>query len=200
MYSKSHRDAPKKELINGVIVAMSPSAGIHHNHVVLSIAGIFARYLKGKPCKVFTDSVDVYLTEDNIFVPDVTVVCNPNILKPKGIYGAPDLVVEILSHSTAKRDKGVKKDIYGKCGVKEYWIVDIRSLSVEVYLIDSERLEFDNRYEIVPPDWIAESTGDDEEARPITKFKTSLFDDLIIDLEEVFAEIDFDSELTWNDE
>jgi Uma2 family endonuclease len=189
-YMKNYCDPPKTELIGGVIVAMSPSAGIYHNHVVTSITGIFSRYLKGKPCKVFTDGVDVHLTKDDIFVPDVSVVCNPEIIKPNGIYGPPDLVVEILSYSTAKRDRGIKKNVYGKCGVKEYWIVDIRSLSVEVYLLDGTRLEFDNHYEIVPDDWIAEKTEEDRAKRPITKFKTSLFDDLIIDLEEIFAEID----------
>jgi len=190
-YSMNYRDAVKTELIGGVIVAMSPSAGIYHNYVMHNVTGIFRRYLKGKNCKAFGDNVDVYLTKEDVYKPDVSVVCNPDILKPKGIYGAPDLVVEILSYSTAKRDKGIKKDVYGKCGIKEYWIIDIRSFSVEVYLIDGDELKFNNHYEIVPPDWIADKTEEERSARPITKFKTSLFDDLIIDLEEVFAEIDF---------
>ena len=189
-YDRNYKDKPKKELIDGIIYVMSPSAGIYHSYVVLSIAGIFKHYLKGKSCKVFTDNVDVHLTENDTFIPDVTVVCNPDIIKPNGIYGPPDLVVEILSYSTAKRDRGIKKDIYGKCGVKEYWIVDIRSFTVETYLLAGGKLELDNVYQIVPEDWIANVKEDEEDTRPITKFKTSLFDDLIIDLEEVFAEID----------
>ena len=191
-YNKGHRDIYKKERVAGVIISMSPSPGIYHATVSKNITVILDRYLKGKPCRVFPDNVDVFLTEKDTFVPDITVVCNPDIIKPKGIYGAPDLVVEILSRSTGKRDRTIKKDVYGKCGVKEYWIVDVHLATIEIYLLDGDKLELDSAYEFIPQAWVEEGlvTAEDK-AQAITTFKTSLFDDLIIDLEEVFAEIDF---------
>jgi len=132
------------------------------------------------------------LTQNDTFVPDLIVICNPDIIKEDGVHGAPDLVIEILSRSTGRRDRTVKKDVYGKCGVKEYWIVDVHLATVEVYLLNGDTLELDKIYELAPPEWVAEGLITEEErAQAVTKFKTSLFDDLIIDLDEVFAEINF---------
>ena len=191
-YGKNHRDVYKKERVAGVIIAMSPSAGIYHSTVVKNLTLLFGNYLKGKACRVFSDNVDVHLTQDNTFIPDISIVCNPEIVKEKGIYGAPDLVAEILSRSTGKRDKTIKKDIYGKSGVKEYWIVDVHLANIEVYLLAGDKLELDKVYEFLPQAWVDEDivTAQDK-AQAITTFKTSLFDDLIIDLEEVFADINF---------
>ena len=191
-HRKGYRDVYKKERVAGVIISMSPSPGIYHSRVGRSIFRIIDRYLTGKSCEVFHDNVDVHLTEDDTFVPDLIVVCNPDIIKKDGVHGAPDLVVEILSRSTGKRDRTVKKDVYGKCGVKEYWIVDVHVATIEIYLLDGDKLELDSTYEYIPQAWVQEglvTQADKEQA--ITTFKTSLFDDLIIDLEEVFAEIDF---------
>ena len=69
----------------------------------------------------------------NQFIPDFMVVCDPDKIKPDGVHGAPDLVVEVLSPSTARNDKTRKKDIYARCGVQEYWIVDPSGKSLEIY-------------------------------------------------------------------
>lgn len=63
------------------------------------------------------------------------VVCNKDIIKKDGVHGVPDLIVEVISPSTAKKDKGYKKDLYETCGVKEYWLVDTDNRSIEVYLL-----------------------------------------------------------------
>lgn len=73
-----------------------------------NIFGIFRDYLKGKKCTPIQDSFDLYLDDENQFVPDFMVVCDTDKIKPDGVYGAPDLVVEVLSPSTAKNDKGYK--------------------------------------------------------------------------------------------
>ena len=72
------------EMLNGKIVAMSPRAAVNHNVVAGNIYHIFGNYLKGKRCAAF-DDVDVYLTENDRFVPDVMIVCDRDIIKKDGI-------------------------------------------------------------------------------------------------------------------
>jgi Uma2 family endonuclease len=134
MDNLAYKEETRYEMYNGRLVAMSPRAATNHNVVLGNIFCIFRNFLRGRACTPFTDT-DVYLTENDSFVPDVMIVCNRDIVKTDGIYGAPDLVVEILSPSTAKKDKGYKKDLYEKCGVKEYWIVEVETQSIEVYLL-----------------------------------------------------------------
>lgn len=70
--------------------------------------------------------------------PDLIVVCDENKIGNKNITGAPDLVVEVLSPSTAKNDRLIKFNSYEKAGVKEYWIVDPYNQTIEVYLLEKE--------------------------------------------------------------
>ena len=121
-----------EELINGE-VEMSPRPSENHSRVSGNIYRLFSNYLNGRRCEPFGDGVDVYLDENNQFVPDVMVVCDTEKIKPDGVYGAPDLVVEVLSPSTARNDKTCKKNVYARCGVLEYWIVDPSGKSLEVY-------------------------------------------------------------------
>ena len=69
------------------------------------------------------------------FVPDFMVVCDREKIKADGVHSAPDLVLEVLSPSTAKNDKGYKKSVYESSGVPEYWIVSPKEKSIEVYLL-----------------------------------------------------------------
>ena len=177
----------RTELLDGKIVAMA-SAGTNHNTVTLNIAMLFKAYLQGKPCKVFSEGADVYLTKKDRLVPDVMVVCNRDIIKPKGVFGAPDLVVEVLSNSTAKLDRGYKKDLYERSGVKEYWLVDTNNRSIEVHLLQDEKLKLDNVYTLLTDDYIEDMT-DEEQADLVHEFKTSLFDDLVIKIEDVFDDM-----------
>jgi Uma2 family endonuclease len=129
------------------------------------------------------------LTDDDIVIPDLAVVCNLEIIKSTGIYGAPDLIVEILSMSTSRRDRGYKKRLYERCGIKEYWIVDVASRSIEVYMLIQGKYEVDNVYTL-PSDSLFAELNEEEKADLILEFKTHLFDDLIIDLRQVFRDID----------
>ena len=76
---------------------------------------------------------DVYLDRENVFQPDIIFIGKDrlHLIKENGLHGAPDLVIEILSPSTAKYDLGEKKDVYERCSVKEYWIVEPESKSVQ---------------------------------------------------------------------
>lgn len=121
----AYRDDRRQELINGEIVMMSLRPSWNHNRVAFNIAHIFEKYLYGKKCTPIADGMDLYLTEENQFIPDFMVVCDPDKIKPDGVHGAPDLVVEVLSPSTMRNDKTSKKDAYARCGVGEYWLLMI---------------------------------------------------------------------------
>jgi Uma2 family endonuclease len=180
-----YEDDVKYEILDGQRVAMSPSPGYRHNEVYRNILTIFGVYLKGKPCKVYGDNFDVILDDMNTVKPDILIVCDKNKITMKNIIGAPDLAVEILSYSTTKRDKGFKFKLYEKHGVKEYWIVDSVNHSIEVYLLTDGKYNLDNIYTLHGESEIEEMT-DEEKAMIEYEFKTSLFDDLIIKLEDIF--------------
>jgi len=97
--------------------------------------------------------------------------------------GAPDLIVEVLSPSTAKRDRGYKMNLYADCGIKEYWIVDINNRAIEVYLLYQNVYILDNIYALYP-DYLLNSTSDGEALQ--STFTSHLFGDMVIDLNEVF--------------
>ena len=83
------------------------------------------------------------------------VVCDPSKVYEDGIHGAPDLVVEVLSPATIRIDRIQKTQLYGQCGVREYWIVDAGNKSVEVYLNESGCLHLQNVYVLYPDDVVA---------------------------------------------
>lgn len=184
----------KTELIDGKIFMMSPRPRVEHATVCTNIASEFRSYLKGKTCRAFCDGVDVFLDESNRFIPDTMIVCNPDIIKHDGIYGAPDLVVEVLSKTTAKNDRSKKKYTYAKYGVKEYWIVDTWSKSVEVYYNQDNWFVLDNIYYYLTDEEIAEnnnmSDNDIDKIKEYTdSIKVSICDNLVVKLKDIFEYI-----------
>ena len=177
-----------EELIGGKIVAMSPRPTTDHNITAFNIAMIFGEYLRGKKCTPFPDGTDLYLTEDDQFIPDGMIVCDPDKIKNDGVHGAPDLVVEVLSPSTARYDRGRKKDVYEQCGVKEYWIVSATDKSVEQYILENGRYRLHQVYSVYP-DWMLAKMKPEERAEVITEFRCSLYDDLTISLDDIFYRI-----------
>ncbi len=184
----AYADECRDELINGFIVMMSPRPKTDHNLTTFNIASIFKHYLKGKRCTPFPDGEDLFLSEKDRFVPDGMIVCDPDKIKNDGVYGAPDLVVEVLSPATAKRDKGYKKDAYEQAGVKEYWIVNTTDKSIEQYFLTDGKYVLNEVYSVYP-DYILKGMTEEEIAAIPTEFKCSLFDDLLIKLEDVFERI-----------
>ena len=173
------------EHIGGRVVAMSPRPTFNHNRIALNIVVLFENYLKGKRCTAISDGTDLFLSEENNFIPDMMVVCDPDKIRPNGVYGAPDLVVEVLSPSTAKYDRGPKKDAYERCGVREYWIVDPANRWVEQYLLREGALELAAVY-VIFPDYTLEKMTQEEREAVVTHFRCSLFDDFEIALEDIF--------------
>lgn len=181
----AYQENPREELLNGKIHIMS-SPSLNHNQIVGNIYVAFRNYLQGKPCKTFIDGVDVFLTENDRVIPDTIIVCRRDIIQIDGIHGAPDLVVEVLSPSTAKNDKGYKKNLYEKSGVKEYWIVDPVTQSIEAYLLSDGKYRLDEFYGLFP-DFLAFT--ETERAESKKEIPVSLYDDFRIPLEDIFQNL-----------
>ncbi|MDE0213549.1 MAG: Uma2 family endonuclease, partial [Deltaproteobacteria bacterium] len=90
----------------------------------------------------------VYLSETNVVQPDVLFVSSERtgIVTERCIHGAPDLVVEIASPSTVHRDRGIKRELYARHGVAEYWLVDPVTETVEVLRLTDRRFVIAGRY------------------------------------------------------
>ncbi len=127
------------ELIDGVIYDMAAPTLIHQA-IAIAILTRFANYIAGKrgSCLAFTAPVDVQLDCDDktIVQPDVLIICDSSKLRRERVYGAPDLVVEVLSPSTSRKDRSLKLTKYKKAGVREYWIVDPVQKLVFVYELE----------------------------------------------------------------
>lgn len=172
------------ECLNGNTFLMSPRPVVAHTNICGNIYHLFRTYLRGKPCKAFPDGIDVYFDAKNQVIPDAMIVCNQDIVKEKNIQGAPDLIVEVLSPATAKRDRGYKKSLYERFGVKEYWIVNPVDQTIEVHLRKDGVFVLDNIYMIYPECELEDMRKENLEI--ITEFKTSLFDDMIVKIADVF--------------
>lgn len=181
----AYQEERREELIGGKVVAMSPGPRWNHMAVSGNIFGIFRDYLKGKKCTPIQDGFDLYLDDENQFIPDFMIVCDMGKIKSDGVHGAPDLVVEVLSPSTAKNDRTHKKDVYARCGVREYWLVDPSGKSIEVYRANGAEFVLYDVYAL-HEDWELAQMSKEERAAVVTHFQCSLFDDLDISLEDIF--------------
>ena len=136
------------ELIDGVPFDMTPSPSTEHQELSSNLHAAIWNALDearrkpgGEDCRVFAAPTDVFLPS-GVFIPDLLVVCDPAKITPKGIEGAPDLVVEILSPSTAQKDWTVKRWAYEGAGVPEYMIVNPDAqVVVLLHLVDGHYQE-----------------------------------------------------------
>ncbi|MBW8050395.1 MAG: Uma2 family endonuclease [Cytophagales bacterium] len=114
------------QLINGELI-MTPSPTTPHQERSVDIIYQIRHFLKANPIgKVFSAPTDVYFDEHNALQPDIIYISREriDIIKKAGIYGAPDMIIEIQSPSTGYYDTNSKKKIYERYGVKEYWLID----------------------------------------------------------------------------
>ena len=120
------------QLINDKLI-MSPSPITVHQMVLNEINVEISIFLRKKKIgKVFISPYDVHFSRQNIFQPDLLFIKNENLhkIKSNGLFGSPDLIVEVLSPSTSHLDLDEKKLIYERYGVQEYFIIDPNSKSV----------------------------------------------------------------------
>lgn len=130
-------DDKRYELIGGELM-MTPSPIPYHQWISKNIEYEIERFVREKKLgKVFDAPCDVYLDEENVVQPDILFISQErtHIIGKNNIQGAPDLVIEILSESTAYTDLMKKKRLYAKSGVKEYWIVDPDGKTIEIYCL-----------------------------------------------------------------
>jgi len=124
-------DSERWELIEGAAYSMSPTPLTRHQRLARRLFIRIAAFLEGKPCEAFAAPFDVLLPRgdepddavDTVVQPDIVVICDRSKITERGARGAPDLVVEILSPSTSKKDQHGKFELYEEHGVREYWIV-----------------------------------------------------------------------------
>jgi Uma2 family endonuclease len=131
------------ELIDGLAWRMAPTPELVHQEVAGEIYRQLANALQGKPCRALIAPVDVRLPRaseadeevDTVVQPDVLVVCDAAKLDRRGVRGAPDLVIEVVSPASASHDHVVKRAVYERAGVREYWLVHPWDRLVTRYLL-----------------------------------------------------------------
>ncbi len=134
---------PRYQLIEGELY-MAPAPRRYHQDISRNLEFILQNYLGRNPIgTLYYAPFDVYLTEHNVFQPDVLFVANArrSILTDEGAEGAPNFIVEILSESTAHLDRQPKRKIYATTGVEELWLIDPAKKTIEIFYLqqDAER-------------------------------------------------------------
>ncbi len=141
-------DGNRFEVIEGELVVNPPPDLLHQAvvaNLMLSVGAWVKRHGLGH---VVPAPVGIVLDDANGVVPDLVYVSRERaaILRPRGIFGAPDLVVEVLSPSTEARDRGVKLQRYAAAGVPHYWLVDVRGRALEAYGPSGQGYELAGRF------------------------------------------------------
>ncbi|OPH46933.1 hypothetical protein BC351_13490 [Paenibacillus ferrarius] len=128
------------ELINGKPYNMSPAPSSLHQFIVGELHFALRAFFQNQSCYVFVAPFDIFFSEsenyespDHVTQPDLSVVCSKDQITKNGCLGAPTLIIEVLSPSTALKDFNEKFNLYQKYGVQEYWIVDPGNQTVHVY-------------------------------------------------------------------
>ena len=135
-YLKTPEDK-RYELIEGELL-ITPSPVPRHQRISKKIAFVLEKFVTENDLgEIFYAPCDVYLDDENVVQPDILFISKErlDIIGEKNIQGAPDLVIEIISESSAYRDFVQKKKLYAKFGVKEYWIVIPEQESIEIYVL-----------------------------------------------------------------
>lgn len=177
---KNWNDGERYELIDGEVYNMSPAPSKFHQVISGNIFTVFRNYFKGKSCKVFAAPFDVRFPEyqdqnddaiETVVQPDISIICDKNKLDDAGCKGSPDLIVEILSPYTSRKDLNEKFSLYEKHKVKEYWVIYPYERLLHV-----NKLGEDSKYgsSII--------YGLDDKLSP------TIFPELIVDINEVFEE------------
>lgn len=132
-------DGERWELIDGIAYNMTPAPLLIHQMIVGNLSRLIGDALKDKRCTVFIAPTDVVLSEENVIQPDVFVVCDPDKVTKENIQGAPDFIAEVLSPSTSKKDRDIKRGLYERFGVKEYALLEPEFRYLEWYRLNDGR-------------------------------------------------------------
>jgi Uma2 family endonuclease len=141
-------DGLRHEIIDGEHLVQA-SSGIRHQLVSIRLTARLQASVASRDLGVVLAApTDVYLGPRHVVVPDILVVLSENrrLLGEAKVEGAPNLIVEILSASTAAVDRGRKLTLYARGGVREYWIVDPEAQVVEQHVLEGERYRLVGRH------------------------------------------------------
>ena len=135
------------ELIRGKVFRMSPAPATKHQRISSIINIEIGSFLKKKTCEVFAAPFDVRFPVrskddheiETVLQPDLCVICDPAKIDERGVIGAPDIVIEILSPGNNKKDLKIKYEVYEQAGVLEYWIIHPSEKTFLRYIFDSNR-------------------------------------------------------------
>lgn len=152
------------ELIKGKIFKMSPTPKVSHQKISANISNRFYNFLHKKPCSVYYAPFDVRLPIKNakndtytVVQPDICIICDQGKIDENGCNGSPDLIVEILSQSTKRKDLKDKYEAYEESGVKEYWVVYPSEKVLEIFVLENEKYQPKGKYfegDIVSPSFM----------------------------------------------
>lgn len=170
-YIYSLPEGERSELIDGVIYNMAPPNRIHQK-IISQLTKVIGQYIdrNNGSCEVYPSPFAVFLNNDdrNYVEPDISVICDKKKLDDKGCNGAPDWIVEVVSPSTKRIDYGIKLFKYRTAGVREYWIINPITNSINVF--DLEKNEKSDQY-----------TFDDD-------IEVCIYEDLIINISELIKD------------
>ena len=136
------------ELIKGKLFMYSPAPKTYHQAISFNLNTEIGLYLKGKLCKAFSAPFDVRLlqpgneTQDEkiltVVQPDICIICDRSKIDERGCIGSPDIIIEITSPATAKKDLNEKYNLYEQNGVIEYWVVFAEAKYLNQYVLNTE--------------------------------------------------------------
>ncbi len=173
------------ELIRGKIFKMSPAPSTTHQRISMKLCVKLALYFENKKCELFAAPTDVVLPILNVpkkksttvVQPDIFVICDPSKVEQKCVYGVPDLVIEILSPHTRKKDIQLKHEVYQESGVREYWIIFPNDEIIDVFVLEDSKFVLKSRH-----------AGNEV-------FTSYIFPDLKVDTDEIFPKRENDNDI-----
>jgi len=129
-------DTERYELIEGELL-VPPSPTPEHQQIVGELFAFLREFIQNnKLGRIFTAPLDVFLSEHNVLQPDILFISNERMsILTDRVRGAPDLAIEVLSPGSEARDRTLKATVYARYGVREYWLVDPVTRSVEVLVL-----------------------------------------------------------------
>ena len=165
------------ELIRGKIYKMTPAPSPNHQQVAGNLYHQIRSKFDRNSCQVYIAPIDVILpiysqkrdSPNTVVQPDVCIICDPSKIQETGCFGAPDLVIEVISPHTSKKDLTNKYEVYQEVGVREYWIVFPKEEIIETYVLAGSKFKRGETF--VKADQIS----------------SAIFTDLTFSMEEIFV-------------
>jgi len=146
---RAPEDGRRYELYDGEVLVV-PSPHVRHQDAAANVFELLHSYARRHGGKALIAPIDIVFSEFDVLQPDVAFFCDPRrhlLRQDEAIRAAPDLVVEVLSPSTERSDRGRKMQVYARFGVPEYWIVDPYAKTVEVHQLSESRFRLEQRAE-----------------------------------------------------